>query len=137
MKIVLDTNVLISGIFWEGNESNILKACKIGDLTNYISPEILDELQKVLFYSKFKLTLEEIETAFETVISISNIVKPIIEIDVIKEDPADNIFIECALTAGAQYIISGDKHLLKSKKYEGITIINSRTLISKHKKIFN
>ena len=73
MKLVLDTNVLISGIFWEGNESKILKACKTEDLTNYISPEILDELQKVLFYSKFKLTLEEIEIAIETVISLSNI----------------------------------------------------------------
>ena len=45
MRIVVDTNVLVSGIFWNGNESTILKACKTRDLTNYISPDIINEFE--------------------------------------------------------------------------------------------
>ena len=137
MKIVLDTNVLISGIFWEGNESKILKACKTEDLINYISPEILDEFHKVLLYPKFNLTSDEIESALENVIILSNIVNPEIKIEVITDDPIDNIFIECAITANAKFIISGDKHLLKLKKYKDIQIVNCRMIIDEFEHLFD
>jgi putative PIN family toxin of toxin-antitoxin system len=137
MKIVLDTNVLISGIFWEGNESKILKACKTEDLINYISPEILNEFYRVLLYPKFKLSSDEIESALETVIKLSNIVNPEIKIDIIKDDPIDNIFIECAITANANYIVSGDKHLLKLKEFKGIQIANCRKIIDDFDHLFD
>ena len=76
MKIVADTNVLISGIFWEGNESKILKACKIGDITNYISPDSIKEFARVLSYDKFKFTTSEIKSALETVLAFSIVVIP-------------------------------------------------------------
>ncbi|UCH88333.1 MAG: putative toxin-antitoxin system toxin component, PIN family [Thermoplasmata archaeon] len=133
MKVVLDTNVLISGIYWEGNESIILKACKMQNLTNYISPETLEEFKKVLFYNKFKLTPSEIELAIETVLSFSTVITPKIKLNVIKIDPVDNIFLECALASHADCIISGDKHLLKLGSYKKIEIMKSKDFIKKYK----
>ena len=135
MKIVIDTNGLISGIFWEGNESKILKACKIGNLTNYISPDTIKEFERVLSYKKFKFTLAEIRSALETVLSFSIVVIPHIKLDVIKDDPLDDIFLECALTANVEYIISGDKHLLDLGEYKGIMIMNGARFLREYKEI--
>jgi hypothetical protein len=132
MKVVLDTNVLISGIYWEGNESKILEACKIQNLKNYISPETIKEFKKVLFYDKFKLTTSEIESAMETVLSFSTVITPKRKLNVIKIDPVDNIFLEVALSSQAECIISGDKHLLKLGSYKGIKIMNSKDFIKNH-----
>ena len=95
MRIVVDTNVLVSGIFWNGNESTVLKACKTRDLINYISPDIINEFERVLHYEKFRLTTSEINSALETMLVFSTVVVPQIKLDVIRDDPTDNIVLEC------------------------------------------
>ena len=133
MIVVLDTNVLISGIYWEGNESKILEACKIQNLRNYISPETIKEFKKVLFYDKFQLTTSEIESAVETVLSFSTVITPKIKLNIIKSDPVDNIFLEVAVVSNAECIISGDKHLLKLGSYKDIEIMKSKDFIEKYR----
>ena len=59
MRVVADTNVLISGLFWEGNERKLLKMFKTRELANVISPQIIDELGDVLSRKKFNLTKKE------------------------------------------------------------------------------
>ena len=129
MRIVVDTNVLVSGIFWNGNESTVLKACKIRDLINYISPDIITEFERVLHYEKFRLTASEINSALETILVFSTVVVPQIKLDVIRDDSTDNIVLECGLTANAECIISGDNHLLRLGKYKKMKIMNAKRFI--------
>ena len=129
MIVVLDTNILISGIFWNGNESELMKRCKVKEFINYVSPDTLIELERVLAYPKFGLTPEEIEYQIKNVLSFSLVVKPEIHVSVVERDPSDNIFLDCALAAGADFIISGNDHLLEIQEYEGIEILNASSFL--------
>ena len=123
MIVVLDTNILISGIFWDGNESELMKRCKVKEVINYVSPDTLIELERVLGYPKFGLTPEEIVDQMKNVLSFSLVVNPKIHVSVVERDPSDNIFLDCALAAGADFIISGNDHRLEIQEYEGIACV--------------
>ena len=86
-----------------------------------VSPAILDELADVLV-RKFRATPDEIIEAREIAMDAARLVTPKVELNVIKEDPDDNRILECAVSAGAQYIVTGDKDLLRVKTYDGIDI---------------
>ena len=136
MDIVLDTNILVSGLFWSGKPAKVLKLCKTGQHTNYITPDIFDEIKRVLSYEKFALTEGEITEAMGIILSFSKVIKPVTELIVIKTDPTDNRFIECAISCNAEYIVSGDKHLLELHGYKGIKIVSCSeflTLSRKHR----
>ena len=121
--VVLDTNVLISSIFWEkGNSHKIVDIAIEQKITNFTSPEMLNELARVL-RQKFKQTEEYIESQLALIANYSQIIEPKIKANVVPEDAKDNMIIECALSADADYIITGDKHLLKLKEYKGIKIL--------------
>ena len=131
MRVVLDTNVLISGIFFSGPPSTVLKAWAKQSLQIVLSQQILDEYQRVS---------EEISSKFQEIDIL-----PIIELVTIHgqfidtqgidisacEDPDDNKFLECAVAGKCKIIISGDKHLLKLSGYEGITVMSPRNFIDK------
>jgi putative PIN family toxin of toxin-antitoxin system len=125
MIIVADTNILVSGLFWKGKAARILEGCKAGMYTNYISIPILNELRRVLAYKKFKLSPNEIGAAIGMVLSFSQVVVPTVKVKAIKTDPHDNMFIECAIACNAQFIISGDVHLLDLGEYRGIRIVTA------------
>ena len=127
MRLVLDTNILISALFWEGNERNLLRLCRKKKHQLIISPQILDELSRVLL-DKFKLPTEKINDYREEILLMSELVLPMGEIDVIKEDPTDNIILETAQLGKASRIITGDRHLLKLKKFKGINITKSTSV---------
>ena len=129
MRVVADTNVLISGIFWDGNESDVLKRFKTEDIMNLISPDIVEEFEGVLSRRKFELTEEEIDSAIGEVLSFSKVIRPKIELNVIKQDPSDNRILECAIYGKADYIVSGDKHLLDLKEFKGISIVTAMELL--------
>ena len=121
--VVLDTNVLISSIFWEkGNSHKIVDIAIEQKITNFTSPEMLNELARVL-RQKFKQTEEYIESQLALIANYSQIIEPKIKANVVPEDAKDNMIIECALSSDADYIITGDKHLLKLKEYKGIKIL--------------
>ncbi|MCK4266018.1 MAG: putative toxin-antitoxin system toxin component, PIN family [Thermoplasmata archaeon] len=129
MRVVADTNVLISGIFWDGNESDVLKRFKTKEIMNLISPDIVEEFEGVLSRRKFELTEEEIDSAIGEVLSFSKVIRPKIELNVIKQDPSDNRILECAIYGKADYIISGDKHLLDLKEFKGISTVTAMELL--------
>ena len=129
MRIVLDTNVLVSGIFWTGNEAKIIESCKKGKYTNIASPYTLGEFEKIISKETFALTREEIENLIELVLSFSIILIPSQKVSIIKKDPNDNMFIDCALAGNAEYIISGDSHLLDISKYKGIKILTAKKFL--------
>ncbi len=128
MKVVLDTNVWLSGIFWEGEASKIIELAEKRKIIVFISKEILYEIADVLNNeSKFRVFLEnrkeKIEDIIRVVLSFADLVQPTNKIDAVKDHPADNIFLEAAQEGKANCIVSYDKHLLNLIEFNGIKII--------------
>ena len=123
MKVVVDTNFLISATQWDYSVSHkLLQKLIRNDVEIFSTKEILEEFLEVL-KRDFLYNDEEANSILERVLQFLIIVAPSRKIDVIKEDPEDNKIIECALESNAEYIISYDKHLLNLKEYQGIKII--------------
>jgi putative PIN family toxin of toxin-antitoxin system len=126
MKIVLDANIFVSAFFWGGNPRIVLERAinKTDEL--FISKEILDEIEEVIGRPKFHAGKDEIEYYIKSIEEISNKIVPKNKIRRGSRDITDNKYIECAITAGADYIISGDTHLLELKKYRSIKIVSAK-----------
>lgn len=131
-RIVLDTNVTISAFFWGGHPRAVYDLVKEGKVTLLSSIEIEAEFIRVLSYSKFGLTPAEILPLVNSLRKYVHFIEVKSKIDVVKEDPTDNIFLECALEGNADYIISGDHHLLNNiGSYKGIQIIRAKDFLLK------
>lgn len=129
--VVLDTNVLISALGWGGPPETCLKLLMDDDIENFISSGIKAELSRVMDYPKFEFSEEEKETFLEVVLSESTLVEPCENIQAVDEDSSDNKFLECALDAGADYLVTGDPHLLDMGEFEGIEILKPKTFLEK------
>lgn len=125
-KIVADTNVIISAwINKAGNPRQLLsKYLANGKYTLILSEEIINEIKKVADRSKFEANEGDIDDFLLSLIIMSDIVKIKSNIKVVEKDPDDNVIINTAYDGGADYIVSGDNHLLKLKKYKKIQIVN-------------
>ena len=124
MRIVLDTNVFISGIFWEGNFcSQIIDLWKRGKFQLVSSPKLIEELTETLRSFKISMPEKLIEEWKNLIIDNSIMVDPIAVIQAVKDDPEDDKFIETAVYGEADFIVSQDKHLLKLKEYNKINIL--------------
>lgn len=133
IRVVLDTNVVVSALLFGGPPGNLILQWKKGAIQPLISQPIIDEYLRVLAYPKFKLTeqelnflfYQEILPFFETVVTSAN---PLPEI--IKDDPSDDMFLHCAMAGRASIVVSGDRHLLKLNSYEQIKIMSPETFFS-------
>ena len=138
-KAVLDANVWVSALLWGGKPAEITKAAENRKITLILSEEIVKELSQVLAYPKLKKVYRaeglRQEDLVEAVLKIGKFVKTTKKLNVVEEHPADDKFIGRALAAGAEYIVSGDKHLLKIANYKKIQIlaVNEFLLILKAK----
>jgi putative PIN family toxin of toxin-antitoxin system len=131
LKVVLDTNVLISAILFGGKPRKILEKAIHGEIRLCLSEPILEELSGVLRRSKFDYSLEKVQTLLTELTSIADFVNPSQIIRLVLEDPDDNRILECAVEAKASYIITGDFHLLKLSRYRDIEIVNAFTFLEK------
>lgn len=128
MKIIIDTNVTISGLLWGGAPNHILKFCRNGVVRILECEETLEEVKRVLRYSRFSERLSALGTTaievFAYFINLATYVpSPKIIPDAVKQDPFDNIFLGLASENSASLIVSGDRHLLDSESYEGIQVV--------------
>lgn len=122
--IVPDTNVLVSGsIVPHGNPAFILDSWRAGKVQIITSFEILDEFQRVML-EKFHAPQRDVEILNAFFVWKGKIVEPNQKFDIVKEDPADNKFLEAAVTGNADYIVSGDKDLQRIKNFIGVDIIS-------------
>jgi len=129
LRVVLDTNVIISGTIMDyGAPSQILKSWQKGDFVVVVSQPILQEVDRVFHYPRIKskrhLTERDIETVLCTLQTYGLSTPAEMEIKVISEDPEDNKFIVAAVEGDADYIVSGDWHLRNLKSYRGIRIVS-------------
>lgn len=129
-KVLLDTNILISALGWESKPKEIFQKCIEGKLELVTSPEQIVELKKVLDYPKFNLTEKQKEIFIAIILEIATIAEITGKIKIILEDPDDDIIIESAVVGNANYIITGDSHLLKLKKFAGISIITAAEFLN-------
>lgn len=132
-RVVLDTSTLISGLLWDGNEATVIEKAEKRTIKLFVSHQLLEELEGVLKRDKFSKKLEgkeyTVEKAVAKIALISTLIDPNIKIDVVKEDPDDNRVLECAVSAEATVIVSGDSHLLNLKNYAGIDIVSTTDFI--------
>ncbi|MBI2047716.1 MAG: putative toxin-antitoxin system toxin component, PIN family [Parcubacteria group bacterium] len=123
IKAVLDTNVWISALFWRGAPHRVVQTGLRGSFIILISIEIIEELKERLL-NKFHFPLRDTIDFLEIIALNSHIVESPLKVHVVKDDPTDNKIIGCALTGGAQYIVSGDHHLLRIREYRKIKIVS-------------
>lgn len=128
-KAVFDTNILVSAWFWEGNESKLIESVEEGFIHGHSSKQLIEELFRTLRYPKFNLSQDEVESIGSYYLLIFKIVSPKQAINIILEDPSDNMVLECALEAEADYIVSGDHHLLNVGEFRGVKIVTAAELL--------
>jgi len=129
MRAVADTNVVVSGLLWQGPSRHILDRARLGTIELYTSPLLLLELEEVLHRGKFarRLTLVQSDP-HELILSYSalaHVVLPQAILPVIKQDPDDDAVLACAVAARAEIIISGDRHLLDLGSFQAIRIVTA------------
>lgn len=132
MRVILDTNVLISGIFFSGPPYQILKAWHSHKIQLVISSDIYEEYRRVADLLKKKYKKIDISSILHLIdinsdiINTQDLPKPICE------DPDDEKFIACALSGKVKIIVSGDKHLLKLSGFNDIMIIKPYEFVDKY-----
>ena len=139
MRVVLDTNILISAFLWKGKLAQIFNFINQREIILCFSKLTLDELIRVSHYPHINKKIKEENLDFDKIVaelaSVSIIVNPKNIPDIIKDDPSDNIFLACALSAQASFIISGDKHLLNLKEFQDIPILTPHKFLNRFQKM--
>jgi putative PIN family toxin of toxin-antitoxin system len=128
MRIVLDANVLVSALISaKGTPARLLAYWQAGEFDVVVSPSLLQELERVLEYprlrQRYPLPDDKVQRFLGLLRTYALEVDPTDEITIIQRDPADNRYLECALAGEAQYIVSGDSHLLELREYQGVRIL--------------
>lgn len=123
MRVVLDTNAVVSALLFAGVSSKLVPLWQSRAIVALVSRGILEEYLRVLSYPKFKLSEAEIKDLVqEEVLPFVDVVIPRRRLSVVKRDPSDDQFVECAVAGKARVIISGDKDLLSIGSYRKILI---------------
>jgi putative PIN family toxin of toxin-antitoxin system len=124
MRLVLDTNILVSAMFWKGNERRLLDKCLLGEHQLIISRPLLDELHRVL-HEKFDAANPVSQEILRKIQQAADLVEPVHALDLIPKDPSDNRVLECALEGRADIIVTGDRHLLELEAVKGVSILRT------------
>lgn len=129
MKIVLDTNVFISGIFFAGPPYRILQAWRDERVQLVVCLEILAECRQVAARLSRKYKPVDILPLIDLVAVRSQIVQTCPLPKPVCKDPKDDIFLACALAAKTQIVVSGDKHLLAASGFAGIQVLRPKAFV--------
>jgi len=129
VKIILDTNVFVSGIFFTGPPYQILEAWRDGKLQLAISDDILEEYQRVGLMLAEQFPAIDLRPILDLVIANAEIFPVQCLSEAVCDDPDDDKFLTCALACKSKVIVSGDKHLLKVSGFQGIQIIKPREFV--------
>lgn len=129
--IVLDTNITISALFWKGHPRAIYDLIRDGKLIMLLSTDMEEEFIRVLGYPKFGLTPKEIQPFIRELRTNAKFIETNSRTMAIHADPTDNIFLDCAADGKAEYIISGDKHLLDLGIYADVQILKAKEFLKK------
>lgn len=133
MRVVLDTNVVVSALLFTGISSKLVPLWEGGGITALVSRGILEEYLRVLSYPKFKLSEGDIKGLIqEELLPYVDVVKPWRRLRAVDRDPSDDKFVECVVAGKARVIISGDKDLLSIGRYRKILIQSPAQFLEKN-----
>ena len=132
MRVILDTNVFVSGVFFSGPSFRILEAWRDGRLHIVISQEILDEYRRVGETLAKQFPAVNIHPILELVTVKAEMFQAQELAGSICDDPDDDKFLACALASKTYVIVSGDKHLLKVSDWKGIRVLRPREFINEY-----
>ncbi len=129
LRVTLDTNVYLSAfLFQDGIMADLWRFAEAGRYTVILSPFIVREFMEKL-REKFKVSEADRERIKRTVVRVAEIVQPKTVPVVIADDPNDDHILACAVAGKADILVSGNKHLLRLKEYEGIPIVRPRDFL--------
>jgi hypothetical protein len=132
VKVVVDTNVLVSALLFGGIPAQLIPLWQRGKIKPLASKEIIDEYLRVFTYPKFKLTEEDVNfLLYHEILPHFEVIDVESGPRIIKRDPEDDKFIRCALAGKAKFIISGDQHLLSLKSCQKIKILSPADFLLK------
>ena len=123
-KVVVDTNVFVSATLLEGVSAVLMEKWKENKFVLLFSPDIFDEYFEVIARHKFNQEEKDIRELADLLTERGVVVEPQERLKVVKKDPDDDKFFECAVAGGADFIVSGDNHLLSLREYEGIKVLS-------------
>lgn len=129
MRVIIDTNVFVSGVFFTGPPHEILIAWRDGRIHLVLSLEILDEYRRVGIDLAQHYSHIDLEPFLYLIVEHAYFVEVQSLPMAISDDPDDDKFLACALASGCNYIISGDRHLLNMNGYHGISILRPREFL--------
>lgn len=130
MRVVLDTNVIVSALLSPaGTPGKILARIRERDDVIIVAADpLLQEYERVLSYPHVqrlhRLTLPQIKTTIEALRIQAGLVEHLPKVDVIEQDPDDNLIVACAIGGNADFIVSGDRHLLRLRVFRDIPILS-------------
>ncbi|MBL8091090.1 MAG: putative toxin-antitoxin system toxin component, PIN family [Anaerolineales bacterium] len=133
MRVVLDTNIIVSG-YLGGAVEAIIVAWKSGDFTLIVTEAIINEYLSVLKRPKFKIEQVEIEDFSALLFDKAEFVIPLEHINAIPNDDSDNKFLDAAIAGRANIIVSGDQHLLELKSFQNVEIVTAKEFLEKLRK---
>ena len=133
MRLVADTNSVISGLLWNGPPARLIDSAVERRITLFSSLPLLVELENVLSRDKFIRQLKKrgvsVEEIFEGYAALVEIVTPVTIAPVIARDPDDDVVLATAIAAKAEFIVSGDAHLLDLRDHAGIKILPATEML--------
>ena len=129
-RAVFDTNVLVSAALSRGKLYTVLEFAERSDIDSVVSPDIVDELEDILSRERLPFESEQIDEVVGKILSMSELVTPEMDIDALEDDPDDDKILECAVAGNADYIVSGDSHLLDIEEYRGVEIVSPDEFLS-------
>jgi putative PIN family toxin of toxin-antitoxin system len=128
VRIVIDTNIWVSGLLWQGDAWKLLTLADEGHLEICIAYPMLLELEEVLAYDRLQNRLATLQETPAQLAAYALSISSLFNISrsgppIVNEDPDDDIFLLCAVAAEASFVVTNDKHLLALGSYEGIPIV--------------
>jgi uncharacterized protein len=129
VRVILDTNVFVSGVFFSGPPYRILEAWRDGKLQLVASQEILEEYQRVGEILAEQFPGVNLQPIIDLVTTNAEVFPNQVLPESLCEDPDDDKFIACALAGRCRVIVSGDRHLLKVSGFRGLTVMSPRRFI--------
>lgn len=132
MRIVLDTNVFVSGVFFRGPPGEIIDAWHAEHIQLVVSLEILDEYQRVGAELAVKYPAVDLAPVLQYLAVNAEICDPPPLDEQVCEDADDDKFLACAIAVGAECVVTGDKLLLKVAEYRGVEVLRPRDFVDRH-----
>ncbi len=130
MRVVADTNVLISALMFGGLPGEFLELAFAGAFVLVSSPVLLDELDRKLRI-KFGVSAADADLVRNRLEGVAEVISTTLKLSVVKDDPDDDRVLECAVAGRAGVVVSGDRHLLKLKSYDNCPILTIRQFMDK------